>query len=62
MLRFCVQRVPLKVNEAQNARDALVKAVYSRLFDYTVSRVSQALPFSWSKCNVGALDNAGFGE
>jgi myosin-6 len=62
MLLYCVQRVPLKVNEAQNARDALAKAVYSRLFDYIVSRVNQALPFSSSKSYIGVLDIAGFGQ
>ena len=47
--------------EASNARDALAKAVYSRLFDYIVDRVNQAIPFS-SSCNyIGVLDIAGFG-
>ncbi len=55
-------RVPLKVGEANNARDALAKAVYSRLFDYIVNRVNQALPFSSSKNYIGVLDIAGFGK
>jgi len=57
-----VFRVPLKVVEAQNARDALAKAVYARLFDYIVSRVNQSLPFSSSKSFIGVLDIAGFGN
>ncbi|KAK2154661.1 hypothetical protein LSH36_261g02057 [Paralvinella palmiformis] len=52
--------VPLKVGEAQNARDALAKAVYARLFDYIVTRVNQALPFQSSKSYIGVLDIAGF--
>lgn len=55
-------RVPLKVVEAQNARDALAKAVYARLFDYIVSRVNQSLPFTSSQSYIGVLDIAGFGE
>lgn len=51
----------LKPGEAQNARDALAKAVYSKLFDYIVTRVNQALPFSSSKSFIGILDIAGFG-
>jgi len=59
---MCFVRVPLKVIEAQNARDALAKAVYARLFDYIVSRVNQALPFASSKSYIGVLDIAGFGK
>jgi len=55
-------RVQLKPGEAQNARDALAKAVYSKLFDYIVTRVNQALPFSSSKSFIGVLDIAGFGN
>jgi myosin-6 len=54
-------KVPLKVHEAQNARDALAKAVYSKLFDHIVNRVNQALPFSGSANYIGVLDIAGFG-
>ena len=55
-------RVPLKVGEAASARDALSKSVYSRLFDYIVTRVNQALPFSSSRSYMGILDIAGFGK
>ena len=56
-----VCRVPLKVGEAQSARDALSKSIYSRLFDYIVKRVNKALPFSSSRSYMGILDIAGFG-
>ena len=52
----------MKVVEAQNARDALAKAIYARLFDYIVARVNQSLPFSSSKSYIGVLDIAGFGK
>jgi len=55
-------RVQLKPGEAANARDALAKAVYSKLFDYIVTRVNQALPFASSKSFIGILDIAGFGK
>ena len=55
-------RVPLKIGEANSARDALAKATYAKLFDYIVQRVNQALPFSSSKSYMGVLDIAGFGE
>ncbi|KAG2468788.1 MYO6 protein, partial [Polypterus senegalus] len=53
-------RVPLKVEQANNARDALAKAVYSRLFDHVVKRVNQCFPFETSSCFIGVLDIAGF--
>ena len=52
----------LKTGEAQNARDALAKSVYSKLFDYIVGRVNHSLPFQSSKSYIGVLDIAGFGQ
>ncbi|KAI0211434.1 Unconventional myosin-VI [Lamellibrachia satsuma] len=55
-----VIKVPLKVGEANSARDAFAKAIYAKLFDYIVKRVNQSLPFSSSKSYMGVLDIAGF--
>lgn len=55
-----VIKVPLKVEQANNARDALAKAVYSRLFDHVVRRVNQCFPFQTSSNFIGVLDIAGF--
>ncbi|XP_062324377.1 unconventional myosin-VI-like isoform X3 [Osmerus eperlanus] len=55
-----VIKVPLKVEQANNARDALAKAVYSRLFDHVVTRVNQCFPFESSANFIGVLDIAGF--
>ncbi|KAL6485730.1 hypothetical protein MHYP_G00051220 [Metynnis hypsauchen] len=55
-----VIKVPLKVEQANNARDALAKAVYSRLFDHVVKRVNQCFPFESSANFIGVLDIAGF--
>lgn len=55
-----VIQVQLKPGEAQNARDALSKSVYSKLFDYIVLRVNQSLPYQSSKSYIGVLDIAGF--
>ncbi|XP_036398113.1 myosin VIb [Megalops cyprinoides] len=55
-----VIKVPLKVEQANNARDALAKAVYSRLFDHVVTRVNQCFPFDTSSNFIGVLDIAGF--
>ncbi|KAI4790826.1 hypothetical protein KUCAC02_034375, partial [Chaenocephalus aceratus] len=52
--------VPLKVEQANNARDALAKAVYSRLFDHVVTRANQCFPFQSSANFIGVLDIAGF--
>ncbi|KAG5673983.1 hypothetical protein PVAND_003979 [Polypedilum vanderplanki] len=52
--------VPLKIQEAKNARDALAKALYSRLFDFVVSLINQSIPFQKSSYYIGVLDIAGF--
>lgn len=57
-----VFRVPLKVHEAHSARDALAKAIYSRLFDYIVKRINESIPFKASSYYIGVLDIAGFGK
>ncbi|XP_074007079.1 unconventional myosin-VI isoform X3 [Numenius arquata] len=55
-----VIKVPLKVEQANNARDALAKTVYSHLFDHVVNRVNQCFPFESSSFFIGVLDIAGF--
>ncbi|XP_011295457.1 myosin heavy chain 95F isoform X2 [Musca domestica] len=52
--------VPLKIYEASNARDALAKAIYSRLFDRIVALINQSIPFQASNFYIGVLDIAGF--
>ena len=52
--------VPLKYYEANNARDALAKALYSKLFDYIVANINQSIPFKASNYYIGVLDIAGF--
>lgn len=54
-------RVPLKIYEANSARDALAKAIYSKLFDYIVHRINKSIPFKASSYCIGVLDIAGFG-
>lgn len=55
-----VIKVPLKVEQANSARDALAKTVYSHLFDHVVDRVNQCFPFETSSYFIGVLDIAGF--
>lgn len=50
------------MEQANNARDALAKAVYSCLFDHVVRRVNQCFPFNTSSNFIGVLDIAGFGK
>merc|ERR1719367_1689798 len=52
--------VPLKVHEASNARDALAKSIYSRLFDNIVGSINKSIPFEKSCYYIGVLDIAGF--
>ncbi|KAK7077209.1 Unconventional myosin-VI [Halocaridina rubra] len=59
-LKGTVIMVPLKAHEATGARDALAKAMYSKLFDYIVHRINQSIPFSSSSYYIGILDIAGF--
>ncbi|XP_071489827.1 unconventional myosin-VI-like [Diadema antillarum] len=58
--RGTVIKVPLKSDQASNARDALAKAIYSHLFDHIVSRINQCFPFKSSANFIGVLDIAGF--
>lgn len=50
------------MEQANNARDALAKTVYSHLFDHVVNRVNQCFPFETSSFFIGVLDIAGFGK
>ncbi|XP_046405363.1 myosin heavy chain 95F isoform X2 [Ischnura elegans] len=59
-LKGTVIMVPLKVYEANHARDALAKAVFNKLFDYIVQRINQSIPFKASSYYIGVLDIAGF--
>uniref|UniRef100_A0A914V882 Unconventional myosin-VI n=1 Tax=Plectus sambesii TaxID=2011161 RepID=A0A914V882_9BILA len=55
-----VIQVPLKTYEAANARDALAKEIYSRMFDEIVYRINKCIPFADSVAYIGVLDIAGF--
>ncbi|KAK3924050.1 Myosin heavy chain 95F [Frankliniella fusca] len=59
-LKGTVIMVPLKIYEANSARDALGKAMYSKLFDYIVQRINKSIPFKASSYYIGVLDIAGF--
>ncbi|XP_063708538.1 myosin heavy chain 95F isoform X2 [Culicoides brevitarsis] len=59
-IKGTVIMVPLKVHEANNARDALAKALYGRLFDHIVALINQNIPFQASAFYIGVLDIAGF--
>ncbi|XP_055853454.1 myosin heavy chain 95F isoform X2 [Episyrphus balteatus] len=59
-IKGTVIMVPLKIYEASNARDALAKAIYSRVFDRIVFLINQSIPFKASSYYIGVLDIAGF--
>uniref|UniRef100_A0A1I7VVB9 Myosin motor domain-containing protein n=1 Tax=Loa loa TaxID=7209 RepID=A0A1I7VVB9_LOALO len=59
-IRGTIIRIPLKSHEASAARDALAKAIYSKLFDAIVSRINKCIPFNDSTFYIGVLDIAGF--
>lgn len=59
---FFNHRVPLKQYEANNARDALAKAIYGKLFDNIVNRINSSIPSKASSYYIGVLDIAGFGK
>ncbi|GMR53525.1 hypothetical protein PMAYCL1PPCAC_23720, partial [Pristionchus mayeri] len=55
-------RVALKAGEAVVGRDGLAKAIYSRLFDWIVSKINASIPLEHTKESkfIGVLDIAGF--
>ncbi|XP_020900789.1 unconventional myosin-VI [Exaiptasia diaphana] len=53
-------RVPLTKEQTCQARDALAKALYTKLFDHIVNQVNQCFPFKSSATFIGVLDIAGF--
>lgn len=53
-------RKALSLAECKNNRDALAKSIYMRMFDWTVWRLNQSIPFKNSKNYIGILDIAGF--
>jgi len=62
IISFSNYRVPLKQYEANNARDALAKAIYGKLFDNIVHRINSSIPSKASNYYIGVLDIAGFGK
>ncbi|KAI8803169.1 P-loop containing nucleoside triphosphate hydrolase protein, partial [Cladochytrium replicatum] len=62
--RSSAYQVPLNVQQASNTRDALAKALYSRLFDWIVQAVNRSLASvsqnSGNMLCIGVLDIFGF--
>jgi len=52
--------VPLKIEEAIFSRDALAKAIYSRIFDWLVEAINKSMCDNTSEFNIGVLDIYGF--
>lgn len=55
-----VINMTLNVEQANHTRDALSKALYSRLFDWLVEAVNKAMQKDRSEISVGILDIYGF--
>ncbi|XP_033750743.1 unconventional myosin-Ie-like isoform X1 [Pecten maximus] len=55
-----VIHVTLNVEQAEFSRDALAKALYSRMFDYLVEAVNRAMRKDKEEINIGILDIYGF--
>lgn len=65
VLSTALERVvkPLTVSDAQSARDALSKAIYSRLFTWLVTRINECIEVKNKKAKrrtIGVLDIYGF--
>jgi len=52
--------VTLNVEQASYSRDALAKALHSRLFDFLVQSVNIAIRKDYNELNIGVLDIYGF--
>lgn len=52
--------VTLNVEQAEFTRDALAKALYSRVFDYLVECINKAMKKDIEEMNIGILDIYGF--
>jgi myosin heavy subunit len=59
-VRSSVSYSPLKVVEAEDARDALSKALYGKLFDWLIVRINQSICLSDARATIGILDIFGF--
>ena len=52
--------VPQNQQQSEHARDALAKAIYSRLFDWLVQRINQSIACAKWDVVIGVLDIYGF--
>ncbi|XP_077988766.1 unconventional myosin-Ie-like isoform X2 [Glandiceps talaboti] len=52
--------VRLNTEQAAYTRDALAKAIHSRIFDYLVASINQAMQKDFEEVNIGVLDIYGF--
>ena len=50
----------LSPGEAEYTRDAMAKALYSRMFDWLVNRINHSLSDNTTEFNIGVLDIYGF--
>jgi len=52
--------VPLDEDQARYTRDALAKTLYSRMFDWLVTRINENMCDNTAEFNIGVLDIYGF--